>query len=139
MIQIVIGKKRKSDGGRQKAKKKCSQPCELSQPVLQNQPNQGTHDIWPGTFVALRLAKYDDEIPQLAKVVSVSDMDVRIEWWTGRYRDVWTEWKVKGKVVQETFPRNAVIRSSISLSRSNRLSNALVEELCKLYLNIEFI
>ena len=135
----MVGKKRKSDTRQEKAKKKRSNVLEPPQPVLQNEPNQTVQDIWPGTFVALRLAKYDDEIPQLAKVVSVSDMDVTVQWWMGRYRDVWTEWRVKGEVVQETFPRTAVIRSSILLSRSNRLSNALVEELRELYSNIEFI
>ena len=33
-----------------------------------------------GQFAALRLHKYDDEIPQLAKILSVSDMEVNVEW-----------------------------------------------------------
>ena len=106
---------------------------------MQEKQSQATPEIWPGSFVALRLVKYDDEVPQLAKVVRVSDMDVTVDWWTGRFRDVWTEWKVKGKVVRETYPRNAIIRGSITLSRSNRLSAALVKELQELYKDIEFI
>ena len=93
--------------------------------------------IWPGDFVALRLAKYDDEIPQLAKVEAVSDMDVTIQWSTGTYGDVWTEWKVRGVVITETVPRNAVIKSS--LSRSNRMLPTLIKELKSLYRDIEFM
>lgn len=53
--------------------------------------SQSKPKIWPGEFVALRLAKYDDEVPQLAKVETMTDMDVTIQWWCGRYHDVWTE------------------------------------------------
>ena len=106
---------------------------------MQELEDQAKPTIWPGDFVALRLVKYDDEVPQLAKVEAVTEMDVTIQWWTGRYRDVWTEWKVRGTVVTETVPRNAIIKGCIKLSRSNRMSNVLVEELKSLYHDIEFI
>lgn len=76
--------------------------------------SQSKPKIWPGEFVALRLAKYDDEVPQLAKVETMTDVDGKIQWWCGRYHDVW---KVQGTVMTETVPRNAVIKGSISLSR----------------------
>ena len=78
-------------------------------------------------------------MPQLAKVETMTDMDVTIQWWCGRYHDVWTEWKVRGTVMTETVPRNAVIKGSISLSRSNRMYNSLIAELKSLYRDIEFI
>lgn len=36
-----------------------------------------------GQVAALHLHKYDDEIPQLDKLLSVSDMEVNVEWWIG--------------------------------------------------------
>ena len=128
--------------GKDKGKRKATKPHRLPSsepPELQELENPVKPTIWPGDFVALRLAKYDDEIPQLAKVEAVNDMDVTIQWWTGRYGDVWTEWKIRGVVMTETVPWNAVIKGSIMLSRSNRMLPPLIKELKSLYQDIEFI
>jgi len=34
-------------------------------------------------MVALRLQKYADDLPQIGKVVNLTDMDVTVEWWIG--------------------------------------------------------
>ena len=62
-----------------------------------------------GSFVVLRLAKYDDEIPHIGKVIREDDLNVTIEWWIGSYGSYWTDWKQKNVMVCETFPRNVVI------------------------------
>ena len=95
--------------------------------------------LLPGDFVALRLAKYDDEVPQVAKIISVTDLDVCVEWWIGKYHEAWTPWRSRDGVVTETMPRSAVIKTGIQLTKSNRMNRKLITELKHLYDNIEFI
>ncbi len=80
-------------------------------------------------MVALRLDKYADEIPQIGKVVKLTDMDVTVEWWIGCYSDTWREWKERGAVVTETFPRNAIIYSGIHFTKTFRLRGSTVNPL----------
>ena len=90
--------------------------------------------------MALRLVKYNDEEPQIAKIESLSsETDVVIQWWTGTYHDVWTEWNIRSHVVTETVPKNAIIKCGFELSRANRLSRTLIAELKSLYRGIEYI
>ena len=92
-----------------------------------------------GDFVALRLAKYEDEIPQIGKVVMVDDMNVTIEWWIGRFNSTWICWrKHKGVPVEETFPKNADIYR-IKFTKSMRLNTTLQADLKHIYENIEFV
>ena len=84
-------------------------------------------------MVALRLHKYADEIPQIGRVVDLTDLDVTVEWWVGTYRDTWREWKKKGAVVKETMPRNAIIHGRVQLTKSLRLTAATVRELKRAY------
>ena len=42
-----------------------------------------------GDFVALSLFKYEDEIPQIGRVVAVDEINVTIEWWIGSYHTTW--------------------------------------------------
>ena len=91
-----------------------------------------------GEFAALRLAEYD-EVPQIGKVIGINDMDVTVQWWMGSYSDNWREWKRKNVVIEEKFPRNAIIKSGITFTRTNRLPKATVDELRVLYGLIEFI
>ena len=90
-------------------------------------------DITVGCFAALRLAKYYDEIPQIGRVVALDTMNVTVEWWLGAYTDNWREWKVRGKVVTETFPRNAVLCADITFTKSFRLPSSFVSKLKSLY------
>ena len=69
-------------------------------------------------MVALRLHKYELDVPQIGKAVELSDMDVTVEWWHVNYSSVWIEWKEKGKVIVETFPRNAVLCCEIQFTKS---------------------
>ena len=92
-----------------------------------------------GKFAALRLKKYDDEVPQLAKVKAIDDLEVHVEWWIGRWSDTWKEWKQQGKLVTETVHKNAIIMAPIELSRSNRLVKSTITQLQKIYEDIEFI
>lgn len=132
---MEIGKKRKQtkEKAQKKRKSTATTPSEMPQADTSSKP-----ELWPGQFVALRLVKYDEE-PQIAKVESLSEMDVVIQWWTGLYHDVWTEWKVRSKVVTECVPKNAIIKNGFELTRSNRLSAGLIKELKNLYRDIEFI
>lgn len=112
-FQVEIGKKRKQNVGKaQKKTKHHSSIFNQHSSVRSNvEQNSRKSQLWPGEFVALRLVKYNDEEPQIAKIESVSETDVVIQWWTGLYHGVWTEWKVRSKVVTETVPKNAVIKS----------------------------
>ena len=92
-----------------------------------------------GKFAALRLKKYDDEVPQIAKVTAINDLDVDVEWWIGRWRDTWKEWRQQGKLVTETVHKNAIVMAPIELSRSNRLINSTISQLQKIYEDIEYI
>ena len=92
-----------------------------------------------GHFAALRLKEYDNEVPQIARVTAVRDLDVDIEWWIGRYNDTWNQWKTRGQPNLQTVHKNAIIIAPILLSRSNRLSNDTILHLKKLYEDIEFM
>ena len=82
--------------------------------------------------------KYD-EVPQIAKVVGLDDMDVTVQWWLGGYSDNWREWKNKNVVIEEKLPRNAIIKSGIVFTRSKRLAKCDINELRLLYDSVEFI
>ena len=60
---------------------------------------------------------------------TITDLEVTIEWWIGRWGDTWTEWKQRGKPVAETVHKNAIIMAPIELSRSSRLSKNTIIEL----------
>lgn len=42
-------------------------------------------------MVALSLQKYADDLPQIGKVVNLTDMDVTVEWWIGSYSSAWEQ------------------------------------------------
>ena len=147
---MEIGKKHKQSA-RKGAKKKSRttatpQPStntdlsvDASTSVTQSEGDLTTQ-LWPGRFVALRLDKYKDEEPQLAKIESISsEMDVVVQWWTGAYYDVWTEWKIRSKVVTETVHKNAILKCGFELTRGNRLPRKTVDELKSLYCGIEYM
>lgn len=96
-------------------------------------------NVCVGDFVALRMAKYDDEIPQIARVTAVQDLDITVEWWIGRYHDTWREWKANGATVSESLPLNAVIKRGFQLTKTMRLPSYIITELKALYDSIELI
>ena len=130
-----------------KAKTNTKRPSKKSKPATTSEPDHpedsapvlhiGKAEI--GEFVALRLAKYDDEVPQIAKVVALDELNVTVQWWMGSFSDNWREWKENKKVVEETFHRNAIIKSGIKFTASKRLSQAIKQELRKLYDMVEFM
>lgn len=92
-----------------------------------------------GKFAALRLKKYDDEVPQLGKVTAIDDLEVNVEWWIGRWTDTWTVWKQRGKPVTEAVHKNGIIMAPIELSRSSRLTKTTITQLQNIYKDVEFI
>ena len=90
-------------------------------------------------MVALRLHQYKDEIPQIARIVKITDFEITVEWWVGTFHGIWIEWKEKGKVINETFPRNAVLSTNISFYKSRRLTPNCITELKELYLWKELV
>ena len=90
-------------------------------------------------MVALRLHKYEDEVPQIGKVVDLTEMDVTVEWWVGTYHSTWIEWKERGEVIKETFPQNAILSSNIDFTKSRRLTLACINRLKHAYTLKEFI
>lgn len=76
--QVTVGKQSKSS--------------KKSKPAQGNKGEQLTtndEEIKLGNIVALRLQKYKLDIPQIGRVVELSDMDVTVEWWHGTYSSVW--------------------------------------------------
>ena len=119
---MIVGKKR-CQSSTQRTKKKRSEENELTtRHEVNKKPTVGK-------FAALRLKKYDDEVPQIAKVKTITNLEVTVEWWIGRWGDTWTEWKQQGKAVEETVHQNAIIMAPIELSRSNRLTKNTIIEL----------
>ncbi len=90
-------------------------------------------------MVALRLAMYDDEIPQIGKICVLLEQDVTIEWWIGGYCKPWIEWRKRNKVVTETFHKNAILCGNIQLTKASRLRAETIEELKSLYSSKELI
>ena len=125
-----------TDNSGEKSNKKLQQK---SNPSLAMPSNESTSTDQPrlipsnhccvGDFVALRLVKYEHEIPQIGKVLKVDDMNVTIEWWIGGYNKTWICWKKeKGESVTETVPKNAVIHK-ITFTKSMRISSNLKADL----------
>lgn len=92
-----------------------------------------------GSMVALRLHKYKDEIPQIGRVMEITELDITVEWWVGTYHSTWIEWKDRGKAIRETFPRNAIIRNNVSFTKSHRLTQTCIIELKHAYTLQELI
>ena len=136
-MQITLGKRRKNDGNNSITSKKISTE-ETYHPTEASKPELKIGEAGVGDFVALRLVKYEDEIPQIAKVVRKDGFDVTVEWWVGTYSNLWTEWKEKKQVVKETVPRNAIIMK-VQLTKSRRLPTALIQKLKDAYNSIELI
>ena len=92
-----------------------------------------------GKFAALCLNQYKHEVPQIGKVLKVSDDQVDIEWIVGTFSSVWIPWMTKGKKMNVTVHRNVVIVSAIELSKSNRLKKEDILALKRIYSNCEFL
>ena len=92
-----------------------------------------------GKMVALCLHKYKDDLPQIGKVVKLTEMEVTVEWWIGTYHSTWIKWKERGKVIQETFPRNAILTNTVHLTKAKRLTLACITELKQAYTLKELI
>ena len=79
--------------------------------------------------MALRLAMYDHEIPQIVKIRVLLEHKVTIEWWIGGYSKPLVEWRERNKVVTETFPKNAILCGNIQLIKGFRLQADTIEKL----------
>ena len=110
-MQIIIGKKNKK------------------KPSPQT-PTPTTASTEVGSFVATRLHKYEDEIPQIGRVIAIDGMDVTLEWWIGRYSSTWTVWKTNGTANTEVIPKNAILQT-LELTKSQRLHKKDIEGLKK--------
>ena len=151
VTQILLGKQPKKSAGK-KTSQKSKHPKQgttgsgdggnTSQRSLDDGDSEAHSQIGEagvGEFVALRLFKYNDEIPQIGKVVELDEMNVTIEWWIGTFRDIWRQWKEKKNVVKETFHRNTIIKRGITFTKSMRLPGQLAQELKKLYETVEMM
>lgn len=105
-----------------------------SVPVIANEPSSVSHS--KDTIVACYLSEYQDEEPQIGKILRCNENHYILEWMTGSYSKPWRVYKEKkGKEYvawSEEIPKAAVL-CSVSLSESNRLPENLVEKLKTLY------
>ena len=84
--------------------------------------------------------KYDDEIPQVARMISIADEEeVTVEWWIGGWSKTWVQWKTKGVPNTEVVHKNSIIMTPIELTNSNRLKKDTVMKLKELYSVILFV
>ena len=135
--QIIVGRKRPSTSITNKDKKKKKKEEEEQQTPGSNTQSSKAPII--GEFVALRLKKYEDEIPQVGKVVGMNDLELDIEWWIGGWGINWTQWKTRGQPNIETVHKNAIIMAPIVLTKSYRLSKATQKQLKELYEVVELM
>ncbi len=102
----------------------------------------GTGQLQQGSLVALFVPMYKNEIPQIAKVVSVpsegSDLD--IEWLQGTYTGVWSTCKRReGRTYVpwvETVKRSDVL-FPVKLTKGMRISKATKSRLTQAYADID--
>ena len=89
-------------------------------------------------FAALRLAKYNDEIPQIGKIIDIQEFNVTIEWWIGTYSTNWMPWKSNGQLNLETVHENAIIMT-LELAKTQRIQKNDISALKNLYSDVEFM
>ena len=63
-----------------------------------------------GDFVSFKMQKYEDEIPQIGKVIVYDGRKITVEWWTGTYSTTWTECRQKGTILTEELDVEAVLQ-----------------------------
>ena len=141
-----MGKKRRQDSAATPApkRKQRKNPPTTSESPVSESPTTSEPTSVPvvpliGEFAALRLKEYDDEVPQIAKVVSIDELEVNIEWWIGGWTKTWNQWKTKGQVNTATVHKNAIIMAPFAFTKSNRLPREVCDKLRKLYDDIEFM
>ena len=94
--------------------------------------------IAPGCYVAMRLQKYCNEIPQIGRVFTIDGECLTIQWWEGTYSGTWKEYKSKGEVLTEEVNKDAVLKE-VQLSKSSRLSKEQIEDLTSLYNSVDLV
>lgn len=91
-----------------------------------------------GDFVALKVSKYCEELPQIGKVAEIDDASIKVDWLVGSYSSNFAFWKEKGTVIQEVFPLRGVV-CPIKLSSAMRLAKVDAVALKKVYISAEFV
>ena len=93
----------------------------------------------PGDYVTLKCQKYKEFLPQIGKVVAVSDATIKVEWLEGDYEEEFKFWKGRrGKIVTEEFPKRAVM-GRVTLTASMRLTDSDITILKDSYATAEFV
>ena len=101
---------------------------------------QHSDKVTVGTVLACFLPQYNDEEPQLGRVLTVDgegkNCNYEIEWLVGSYSEFWSVWKQKkGKEYvtwKEVIPNHTVL-CPVTLTRAERLSSSTVSKLKHLY------
>lgn len=92
--------------------------------------------IKAGNIVACYLEKYQDEEPQLAKILEVNFDKVQVQWLKGSYYDPWSPCELKkGSTYEpwvEQIPRTSILYQ-VYLSKAARLT-----EPCKKKLKLSY-
>ena len=120
-------------------KRPAKEKLDRTQSSTNVQLTQSSASYKVGVMVALRLASYYDEIPQIGKIIELTETDVTVEWWIGGYSNPWVQWKKKNEPVSETFPRNAILCGGVTFTRGFRLLPEAIKKLRSLYASKELI
>ena len=91
-----------------------------STPLKALTPDQLFQCIQVGQFVVLKLLQYQEDLPQIGKVIQIDASSVTVNWLVGSYSGTFGYWKEKGKVISGEYPLRAVV-CSIKLTPSMKI------------------
>lgn len=88
--------------------------------------------IKEGSLVACYIEKYQDEEPQIARIINVKQSEVEVHWMHGSYFDPWYPCKVKWghsyKPWIEQIPQSSILYE-VQLSNTQRLTEPFRKKL----------
>lgn len=94
--------------------------------------------VHTGDYVALKIMKYHEDLPQIGKVIKISKSSVCVDWLVGSYSATFAFWKEKGKVIREVFPLRGIV-CPIELTSAMKLKKQDISSLKNLYISAEFV
>ena len=86
----------------------------------------------------LKCERYKDFVPQIGRLKAIKEASITVQWLEGEYEGKWKFWKDRGKIIQESFPRRALIRE-ISFTDSMELSPEEVNKIKDCYKDVELV
>lgn len=102
------------------------------------EPDEILEKVHIGDFVALKIMQYHEDLPQIGKVVEITESSVSVDWLVGSYSSTFSFWKEKGTVIREIFPLRGIV-CPLKLTSAMKLTKDDIKTLKELYLAAEFV